>query len=163
MASRRKYGVLLVLFMLIVIGGVVTFLVLKHRANSPQAKEARAYTILRIDMPVYATKRPDKYKLQRAYSEDSGSIVLSSYSSDKGVIGVTQQPKPAVDPFGSIKPVSTFVTESGDARLLPDNEGNPYIIINTPFTWVIVHTQSIKITSDDLKAFCLTLQKVSQE
>jgi len=113
-----------------------------------------------VNLPLYGTNKPAQYRFQSASSQD-GSLVISTYATDKGVINVSQQPRPASDPYGErVKAADSYTTSVGDARLFPDEKQNPYVVVQTAKTWVIVRSSNETILSKDLKDFCLSLQAV---
>jgi hypothetical protein len=121
--------------------------------------ELSTYGVLaaQTSLPLYATKDEAKYRFMDAKAADD-TIVIATYETDKGIINVTNQPKPTVDPFLNIDPVDKFATSIGDARLYPDDQEEPYLVVYTPLTWVIIRSTSDQVASSDLKAFALSLR-----
>ena len=140
---------------------LITVLFLVFRLNNTHDADVSQYVDLAksTGLTLYETDDDKRYVFQAASAEDQ-AIVLATYASPDGVITLTQQPKPVTDPFGSTKPADSFATRIGNARIYPDDKGEPYVIIDAPLTWLIIRSPSEAVTSAKLKEFCLSLSQV---
>ena len=130
-------------------------------SSTPSSGEQDQFAVLsaQTSLPLYPSQNPEKFEFIQATKADE-TIVIMTYRTSEGIINVTNQPKPSVDPFIRIEPVEKFTTPIGEAKLYPDNNGNPYIVVYAPLSWVIVRsgTEQTQISSDILKAFSLSLK-----
>ncbi|MCW1908301.1 MAG: hypothetical protein KIH63_003075 [Candidatus Saccharibacteria bacterium] len=159
--SKRRIFILAPLgLVLITTGFAVAWFVLQPRdkTSSSNTQETKTFQVLaaQTSLPLYATKNTTAYKFKDAVVADE-TIVIATYETNKGDITVTNQPKPTVDPFLTIEPVDKFATSIGDARLYPDDQQEPYIVVYAPLTWLVIRSSSEQIGSNDLKAFVLSL------
>jgi len=158
---KRRVLTILILSGAVLVIAVLAWFIVSNTKDSTSL-ETKTYQSLSqsVNLPLYMPKNSATYKFESASAQDE-SIVISTYTTDKGVINVTQQPRPVVDPYNEkVKPADSYITSVGNARLFPDVKGEPYVVVQTEKTWVIVRSTDQKILSKDLKAFCLALTEV---
>lgn len=158
MKARWKSVVLPIAALVCTTGGAAYLLLNQDSGENTERSQYRNLA-KSTGLVLYETDDDKKYPLATASSEDQ-AIVLATYSSPEGIITLTQQPKPVTDPFGTTKPADSFATKIGNARIYPDDKGEPYVIIDAPLTWLIVRSPSETVTSAKLKEFCLSLSQV---
>ena len=140
---------------------ILGFIFITNRSNITQ-DESKTNDVLasissQSNIPIYDSADQIMYRLNNATKEKD--FIFSSYRSDKGEISVTQQPTPSTDPFLLKDAADTFTTPIGEAKIYPDNQGNPYVVIDAPLSWVIVRSRSESISSADLKRFSISLEQ----
>jgi hypothetical protein len=150
-----KRAILTMLLFALLLGAVTLYVLFVTSKDS----QATIYETLGVQtgLDVYYTDETTNYQLIDA-SAEQGNIIISTYQSNKGLINVTQQVRPSTDPFRGIEAADSFTTSIGDGRIYPDNNDNPYVVIDTPLTWIIIRSTSEQITSADLKKFSLSLE-----
>jgi len=94
--------------------------------------------------------------------EPQADLFSASYELGGGKsVSITQQPKPtSKDLLEKATPTDSYMTNIGQAQLFPNDRKDPWVLVETPTTWVIITPLNNDTDSRDLKVVALSLHQV---